>query len=77
LRVNTPLRVFHFLSSSVVIQSLLCAGGAEDTMHKNIASLLMLVGFTTQSQAQFNQTENTLDLVNRGTMATEIVGYDA
>ena len=46
-------------------------------MHKNIASLLMLVGFTTQSQAQFNQTENILDLVNRGTMATEIVGYDA
>ncbi len=77
MRVNTPLRVFHFLSSSVVIQSLLCAGGAEDIMHKNIASLLMLVGFTTQSQAQFNQTENILDLVNRGTMATEIGGYDA
>jgi hypothetical protein len=77
LRVNTPLRVFHFLSSSVVIQSLLCAGGAEDIMHTINTSLLVLVGFTTQSQAQFNQTENTLDLVNRGTMATEIGGYDA
>jgi vitamin B12 transporter len=39
-------------------------------MHKNIASLLMLVGFTTQSQAQQNSNDNSLELPNIVVTAT-------